>query len=136
MKQKFILIFCLLSLSILASDKGYFVIFKNKSASHTFNPYSYFDEKAIENKNLLGLPIYDWYDLPVNLNYVSEVAEILGFKTLVDIFKEAEANLDRYRNDVVWIFIEMVACTIVREKEEKEGKEEELVKVQMKEEEE
>ena len=83
MKQKFILIFGLLSLSILASDKGYFVIFKNKSASHAFNPYSYFDEKAIENKNLLGLPIYDWYDLPVNLNYVSKVAEIsdsLGYQ--------------------------------------------------------
>ncbi len=75
------------------------------------------------------LPFFDKHEDEI----VSEVAEILGFKTLVDIFKGAEANLDRYRNDVVWIFIEMVACTIVREKEEKE---EELVKVLMKEEEE
>ena len=83
MKQKFTLVFCLLSLSILASDKGYFVVFKNKSSSRTFNPYNYFDEKAIENKNLLGLPVYDWHDLPVNLNYVSKVAEFsdsLGYK--------------------------------------------------------
>ena len=83
MKQNFILIFCLLSLSVLANDKGYFVIFKNKSTGHTFNPYSYFDEKAIQNKKLLGLPIYDWHDLPVNENYVSDVAEItdsLGYQ--------------------------------------------------------
>ena len=86
MKQNFILIFCLLSLSVLANDKGYFVIFKNKSTDHTFNPYSYFDEKAIQNKKLLGLPIYDWHDLPVNDNYVSDVAEIL-VKLLFSEFK-------------------------------------------------
>ncbi len=83
MKQKLILILCILSLSISASENGYFVIFKNKSSSQTFNPYNYFDKKAIENKKLLGLPIYDWHDLPVNLNYVSKVAEFsdsLGYK--------------------------------------------------------
>jgi len=83
LKHNFILFLFLSSLSVFSNDKGYFVIFKNKSTGHNFNPHSYFDEKAIQNKKLLGLPIYDWYDLPVNENYVSDVAEItdsLGYK--------------------------------------------------------
>ena len=72
-----------MSLSLLGSDNGYFVIFKNKSSSYTFNPYNYFDKKAIENKKNMGLPIYDWYDLPINAQYISDISvfsDSLGYE--------------------------------------------------------
>ncbi|MBK21091.1 MAG: hypothetical protein CMP63_02065 [Flavobacteriales bacterium] len=83
MKQKLIITFCLISFSLFAGDNGYFVIFNSKSSIYHFDPYSYFDQKAIENKIRMGLPIYDWYDLPVNPDYVSEVASFsdsLGYR--------------------------------------------------------
>jgi len=63
-------------------NEGYFVSFKTKNTQQVFNPYSYFDEVAIENKKIMGLPLYDWYDLPVNEDYlktVKSIADSLGF---------------------------------------------------------
>jgi len=83
LKRLLLITFYLVSLSLLGGDSGYLVIFNDKEPSHTFKPYKYFDQKAIENKKIMGLPIYDWYDLPVNSKYVSYIAafsDSLGYE--------------------------------------------------------
>jgi len=54
----------------------YWVVFKDKPETK-FNPYSYFDQKAIDRRIAQKLPLYDWTDLPVNKEYISEAANIV-----------------------------------------------------------
>jgi serine protease AprX len=69
-------ILCLISLLILVfSDvqaQKYWVFFTNKK-DVSFNPYEYFDEKAIERRQNLGISLYDSTDYAVNQNYVQEI---------------------------------------------------------------
>lgn len=58
------------SLSVKGQNK-YRVYFKNKQT--TFNPYTYFDQKAIDRRLKLGLPLTDSTDFPVNETYVDAV---------------------------------------------------------------
>ncbi len=51
----------------------YWVIYKSKNTS--FDPYTYFDEKAIERRNRNGLAICDSTDFPVNESYVNNVRQ-------------------------------------------------------------
>lgn len=77
-----ILFICLIAISSFA-NKGYFVSFKDKNTISQFDPNNYFDPKAIENKLNMGLPLFDWYDLPVDSEYVSVVSELsdsLGYQ--------------------------------------------------------
>lgn len=53
----------------------YWVFFTDK-ANTTFDPYSYFDAKAIERRAQLGLPLSDSTDFPLNNQYVQRVAEL------------------------------------------------------------
>ena len=62
---------------------------------------------------------------------LSEVTEILGVDTLVDIFKEHDACYDAYRNDVTWTFIELVAMDVVTEMEKIEYEQDELIESYM-----
>ena len=48
------------------------VYFKDKQHLN-FNPYSYFDSKAIERRLRTGIPVDDATDWPVNENYVDQV---------------------------------------------------------------
>ncbi len=50
----------------------YWVFFKNKPDT-VFDPIHYFDENTIARRKRNHLPIYDWYDLPVCNEYLSEV---------------------------------------------------------------
>lgn len=82
MKRILFKIFSILVLSLSAKN-GYFVSFHDKVDMADFDPYVYFDPKAIENKVLMNLPLYDWYDLPVQPEYVSIVAGLsdsLGYE--------------------------------------------------------
>ena len=71
-------IICLISLLIIVfSDvqaQKYWVFFTNKK-DVGFNPYEYFDEKAIERRQNLGISLYDSTDYAVNQNYVQEIFE-------------------------------------------------------------
>lgn len=51
------------------------VFFTDKAGS-TFDPYSYFDAKAIDRRTQLGLPLADSSDFPLNRQYVQRVAEL------------------------------------------------------------
>lgn len=53
----------------------YWVVFTDKESSN-FNPFEYFDEQAIERRMLQQLPLFDWYDLPLNATYVHQVERI------------------------------------------------------------
>ena len=51
---------------------------------------------------------------------LSLIEERYDTDTLVELFQEANANLDHYKNNVVWLFIENVAVDVVTEMEELE----------------
>lgn len=50
----------------------YWVFFKDKPDT-AFDALAYFDAKAIERRIMQHLPLYDWTDLPVSPNYLSQV---------------------------------------------------------------
>ena len=51
-------------------------------------------------------------------NILDELTLNYGTEFLVDLFKDADADLTIYKNAVCWAFIEMVAFEAVREHEE------------------
>jgi serine protease AprX len=57
------------------AQQKYWVSFKTKTAK-SFDPYSFFDAKTIENRKNSGQPITDWYDLPVDAGYIKTVSNI------------------------------------------------------------
>lgn len=58
------------------ADPGcYWVFFRDKSDTQ-FNPYEYFDSKAIERRVKLGLSLCDSTDFPLNNNYTDAVARL------------------------------------------------------------
>lgn len=76
MIKKHLLVIC--SLCVLwasAQSNPYLVCFKDKP-DVSFDPYKYFHPDAIQAKTEMGLPLYDWYDLPLNKSYVTEVTKI------------------------------------------------------------
>ena len=53
----------------------YWVFFTDK-ANTEFDPYRYFDPKAIERRAQLGLSLYDSTDFPLNATYVDQVSRL------------------------------------------------------------
>ncbi len=57
-------------------------VFLRDKAGSQFNPYTYFDAKAIERRQQQGIPLYDSSDFPLNSSYSRQVAalteEIVG----------------------------------------------------------
>ena len=54
----------------------YWVFFKDKK-SNDFNPYTYFDTKAIERRIRADYPIYHYSDQPVNTDYMEQVSKLV-----------------------------------------------------------
>lgn len=59
-------------ISPLRAQALYLVQFDQKSTS-SFDPNTYFDPHALQRKARLGLPQWDWYDLPVDTAYLRAV---------------------------------------------------------------
>ena len=55
-----------------SQEQKYWVVFTDKPNT-AFDPYTYFDAKAIERRVIEGLPLSDWYDWPVNESYINEL---------------------------------------------------------------
>ena len=75
-------VFCLLlSISTSFSQELYWVVFTDKNNTQ-FDPYTYFDAKAIERRQLCGLSLYDSTDFPLNEQYIQAVTalseEVIG----------------------------------------------------------
>jgi hypothetical protein len=55
--------------------QSYWVFFTDKKDCR-FDPYTYFDAKAIERRIINEVNLYDSTDFPVNASYVTEVSKI------------------------------------------------------------
>lgn len=81
--KKFFLIIIGVFLSLnMFSQKRYWVFFTNKNGV-SFNPYEYFDAKAIERRLKCGLSLYDSTDFPVKKEYIAQVAKIVDSVNIV-----------------------------------------------------
>jgi len=69
-----VIAFILSALPGFAGEK-YWVTFKDK-AGVTFNPYQYFDQRTIEQRNAHGIPLSDSTDFPVNEAYIKTVQSL------------------------------------------------------------
>ena len=67
-----IAILALLSGTMMAQDKCFWVFFTDKNDTQ-FDPYSYFDAKAIARYNQCGADLYDISNYPLNDSYVGTV---------------------------------------------------------------
>ena len=73
MRKLFLIaIFALLSSSVMAQDKCFWVFFTDKNDTQ-FDPYSYFDAKAIARYQQCGADLYDISNYPLNDSYVYTV---------------------------------------------------------------
>lgn len=69
----FITLITLVSLATGFAQEKYWVYFTDKK-NVTFDPYSYFDAKAIQRRVKSGISIYDSTDFPLNPNYIQQIA--------------------------------------------------------------
>lgn len=74
--KRLLLITSLFSFFLGVAQERHLVVFTDK-VEEGFDPYSYFDTAAIKNKELMGLPLYDWADLPVTPEYSSAVESLV-----------------------------------------------------------
>ena len=73
MRKLFLIaIFALLNGMVMAQDKCFWVFFTDKNDTQ-FNPYSYFDAKAIARYQQCGADLYDISNYPLNDSYVNIV---------------------------------------------------------------
>lgn len=75
-------LFIISFLNSFAQNKEKVWIFFTDKKETTFNPYSYFDTKAIERRIKHGINLYDSSDFPVNENYIQQLID-LGFEEKV-----------------------------------------------------
>jgi serine protease AprX len=61
---------------VTAQDK-YWIFFRDKGDT-AFNPFAYFDEKAIERRHRLNIPLNEETDLPLNHQYLKELERYSG----------------------------------------------------------
>lgn len=66
-----------LSYSSLSAQERYWIFFSDKGDT-VFDPITYFDEKAIERRQRLNLPLDAETDLPLNNEYLEELEQISG----------------------------------------------------------
>ena len=78
-KQLLLAIMVLLAVAGMAQDKCYWVFFTDKDNTH-FDPYTYFDAKAIERYQRCGADLYDISNYPLNEGYACTVG---GYATEV-----------------------------------------------------
>jgi serine protease AprX len=75
LKVAFAILFIINIAGNLTAQNRYWVFFTDKN-NVSFNPYNYFDQKAIERRVKAGISLYDSTDFPLNSYYVAKVAEL------------------------------------------------------------
>ena len=71
--KKFVLFYILLFACILANSQNYYYVFFTDKNDVSFNPYVFFDQKAIERRFKNNLNLYDETDFAVNHSYIMQV---------------------------------------------------------------
>ncbi len=69
-----VLSFYILNINIKAQDR-YWIFFTDKH-NVKFNPYEYFDKKAIERRKKMSLSLYDSTDFPLRKSYVEKIKQL------------------------------------------------------------
>lgn len=67
------LVFCLF-VTVVWGQNYYWVFLTDKQGS-TFDPYSYFDDKAIQRYNRCGADLYDISNYPINSHYATQIEQ-------------------------------------------------------------
>jgi serine protease AprX len=75
MKRISLIIFAMFLLIFVNAQDIYWVFLTDKNNTE-FNPYEYFDEKAIERRLQHGVSLYDISDFPINDNYKTAVSSL------------------------------------------------------------
>ena len=71
--KKLILLLCFTALLAPAFCQSCYWVFLTDKKGTTFDPYSYFDTKAIERYQQNGADLYDISNYPLNCDYVGQV---------------------------------------------------------------
>ncbi len=79
MIKYYITFFVLLHSTLTISQQRYWIFFTDKSNTK-FNPYEYFDTKAINRRQKLNISLFDSSDFPVNKNYSNKIEQIVKNK--------------------------------------------------------
>lgn len=74
-KMKYYLIFTLLLISLNIFPQSTYIVFLKDKNGSSFNPFSYFDAKAIERRMILNKQLFDSTDYPVSEIYKNKIAE-------------------------------------------------------------
>ena len=69
------------------------------------------------------ITFFDKYEAEI----LSELEDRYGTDTLVELFTKADASLDHYKNDVVWLYIEDVANIVLTTLEEEELAQDQMI---------
>ena len=69
------------------------------------------------------ISFFDKYETEI----YSELEDRYGVDTLVELFTQANANLDQYKNDVVWLYIEDVCSIVLTTLEEEEYAQDQMI---------
>ena len=71
-KQLLTAIIALLTIAGMAQENYYWVFFTDKNNTQ-FDPYTYFDAKAIERYQQCGADLYDISNYPLNNEYINTI---------------------------------------------------------------
>lgn len=86
------------SLTAISAQELYWVFFTDKNGTQ-FDPYSYFDAKAIERRTQLGLSLYDSTDFPLNPQYTQAVSalseEVVGESRWLNALAVSTSNIEQ-----------------------------------------
>ena len=76
MKKIFLIAFAIISCFQLHAQSHYWVMLTDKAGT-TFDPYNYFDQKAIERYRLNNADLYDITNYPLNDSYVQQIDAVV-----------------------------------------------------------
>lgn len=116
MKKVLLTCFFVAFFASLYSQSCYWVIFADKNGTD-FDPYSYFDEKAIQRYNATGADLYHISNYPLNHTYVNQVSDmvldVIGesrwFNALA--VEASESQMDAVRNLSFVSYVKIINCT-------------------------
>ena len=89
MKKILLIAFAIISSFQLHAQSHYWVMLTDKAGT-TFDPYSYFDQKAIERYRLNNADLYDITNYPLNDSYVQQIdAVVTDLQSGTEIFGQS-----------------------------------------------
>lgn len=99
--KKFWLIILCLGFYLCSYAQDVYWVFLTDKANTQFDPFSYFDAKAIERRKSNGLSLLDSTDFPLNVQYVTTIAalsdEIVGESRWLNAVAVVAADIDKIR---------------------------------------